>query len=193
MEGSNGIHVFLPSFLLIITFFTPLHRLTPHSIILYTTYTPSDCTLQRSMTSTWCRSNRQRSSPRPLKICYCRYLLHSSYPYQWDSISSSSLILSYLILSYAISGRLADSFSLSEDIASVIEWMTVPYKFNRGILHDGNLPHLASPITSIHSSSVHPLISQLRTSETPQMSLGSSIAAAAVAPIGVVTAWHQRH
>jgi hypothetical protein len=70
--------------------------------------------------------------------------------------------------------------------------MTVPYKFNRGIIHDGNLPHLASPITSIHSSSVHPLISQLRTSETPQMSLGSSIPAAASVPlIGVVTTGHQ--
>jgi hypothetical protein len=117
-------------------------------------------------------------------VSFCFILFHYfTLPY---------LTLPYLTLPYLIPGRLADSSSLSEDIASGIEWMTVPYKFNRGIIHDGNLPHLASPITSIHSSSVHPLISQLRTSETPQMSLGSSIPAAAAVPHnGVVTTGHQ--
>ena len=69
----------------------------------------------------------------------------------------------------------------------------MPYKFNRGIIHDGNLPHLASPITSIHSSSAHPLISQLRISEHPLLHSGSGSAAAAAAasPIGDTSTGHQ--
>ena len=29
------------------------------------------------------------------------------------------------------------------------KWVTIPYAFNRGIVHNGDLPHLSSPITSI--------------------------------------------
>ena len=29
------------------------------------------------------------------------------------------------------------------------QWVTIPYSFNRGIVHRGDLPHLSAPITSI--------------------------------------------
>ena len=63
----------------------------------------------------------------------------------------------------------------------------MPYKFNRGIIHDGNLPHLATPITSIHTSSEHPLVSQLRTSEIPQTPSGTGIDAATSSSTGIVS------
>lgn len=67
----------------------------------------------------------------------------------------------------------------------------MPYKFNRGIVHDGNLPHLATPITSIHTSSEHPLVSELRTSEMPQITSGTGIDAATLSSTGIVSTGHQ--
>jgi hypothetical protein len=46
-------------------------------------------------------------------------------------------------------GRLASATALTEDIACSPDWITVPYKCNRGIIHDGDLPHMSTPITSI--------------------------------------------
>jgi hypothetical protein len=46
-------------------------------------------------------------------------------------------------------GRLASATALTEDIACSPDWITVPYKCNRGIIYDGDLPHMSTPITSI--------------------------------------------
>ncbi|KAL3823709.1 hypothetical protein ACHAXA_007280 [Cyclostephanos tholiformis] len=34
-------------------------------------------------------------------------------------------------------------------VSDVDRWVTVPYRFNRGIVHDGDLPHLSAPVESI--------------------------------------------
>jgi len=39
--------------------------------------------------------------------------------------------------------------ALEADIASSCDWQVVRYKSNRGILHDGDLPHLSTPIVSL--------------------------------------------
>src|SRR4051812_884232 len=45
-------------------------------------------------------------------------------------------------------GRLSTPERIAEDQHSP-DWLTVPYKHNRGILHDGNFPHQSTPITHI--------------------------------------------
>lgn len=46
-------------------------------------------------------------------------------------------------------GKLATEEELQKDQHST-DWITVPYKTNRGILHDGYYPHLSTPITHIN-------------------------------------------
>ena len=55
------------------------------------------------------------------------------------------------ILFYFITflGRLSTPSALQQDINNSTDWIKIPYKYNRGIIHDGDFPHLSSPITSI--------------------------------------------
>lgn len=46
------------------------------------------------------------------------------------------------------SGRLVTEDQMTIDSLSN-DWITVPYRHNRGILHDGDYPHLSTPITYI--------------------------------------------
>lgn len=48
-------------------------------------------------------------------------------------------------------GRLASKELLEEDSKSS-DWVTVEYCFNRGIMHDGDFPHLSTPVTRIPES-----------------------------------------
>ncbi len=45
-------------------------------------------------------------------------------------------------------GKLVSREELLNDLESD-EWITIPYCYNQGILHDGDLPHLSTPITFI--------------------------------------------
>lgn len=49
-------------------------------------------------------------------------------------------------------GRLASASALTEDIANSPDWITVPYKCNRGIIYDGDLPHMSTPIICIRQA-----------------------------------------
>lgn len=44
--------------------------------------------------------------------------------------------------------KLSSKEHFEEDLKSS-DWLTVPYKHNRGIFHDGDFPHFAAEITSI--------------------------------------------
>lgn len=44
---------------------------------------------------------------------------------------------------------LYDDYARENRNASSPPWITIPYKYNQGILHDGDYPHLSTPITSI--------------------------------------------
>ena len=57
----------------------------------------------------------------------------------------------YVILFYffLLVGRLSTPSALQQDINNSTDWIKIPYKYNRGIIHDGDFPHLSSPITSI--------------------------------------------
>jgi len=44
------------------------------------------------------------------------------------------------------------------------QWVTIPYSFNRGIVHRGDLPHLSAPITSISEQEYNIDGSSIRTS-----------------------------
>lgn len=46
-------------------------------------------------------------------------------------------------------GKLVSPDELMGDINSSADWICIKYKHNRGILHDGDLPHLASPVSTI--------------------------------------------
>ena len=46
-------------------------------------------------------------------------------------------------------GRLVSPSCLSKDIEESTDWIKVQYKFNRGIIHHGDMPHMSSVIQSI--------------------------------------------
>ncbi len=48
----------------------------------------------------------------------------------------------------ARSGKLASKEEQQRDLSSA-DWITARYRRNRGIVHDGNFPHLSTPITHI--------------------------------------------
>jgi len=49
---------------------------------------------------------------------------------------------------FGYKGKLASEEEMQEDLKSS-DWMRVQYKHNRGILHDGDYPHLSTPVTYI--------------------------------------------
>jgi hypothetical protein len=40
-------------------------------------------------------------------------------------------------------------------------WVTIPYSFNRGIIHTGDLPHLSAPIDSISATSTNNIVTRV--------------------------------
>jgi hypothetical protein len=50
---------------------------------------------------------------------------------------------------FGYKGKLKDPEALGADLESSCDWHTVRYKFNRSILHDGDLPHLSTPVEYI--------------------------------------------
>jgi len=50
---------------------------------------------------------------------------------------------------FGYKAKLQGSEALEEDIKTNGEWHTVKYLTNRGILHDGDLPHLSTPVASL--------------------------------------------
>ena len=53
---------------------------------------------------------------------------------------------------FGYKGRLASKEAFAEDLATGADWLTVRYKRNRGILYDGTLPHLSTPVKEIHAA-----------------------------------------
>jgi hypothetical protein len=53
-----------------------------------------------------------------------------------------------------IPGKLCSAEDFSRDLEENADWVTVKYKFNRGVLYDGSLPHLATPITYIRGDAM---------------------------------------
>ena len=53
---------------------------------------------------------------------------------------------------FGYKGRLASKEAFAEDLATGTDWLTVRYKRNRGILYDGTLPHLSTPVKEIHAA-----------------------------------------
>ena len=51
---------------------------------------------------------------------------------------------------FGYKGRLVSEEKLQEDIDHNGDWIRVGYKENRGILHDGDLPHLSTQVESIN-------------------------------------------
>ena len=47
------------------------------------------------------------------------------------------------------SGKLSNPADFKDDLNNSSDWITIPYKRNRGILHDGNYPHLSTAIEYI--------------------------------------------
>lgn len=47
------------------------------------------------------------------------------------------------------SGKLCNPEDFKDDLNNNSDWITIPYKRNRGILHDGNYPHLSTAIEYI--------------------------------------------
>ena len=47
------------------------------------------------------------------------------------------------------SGKLSNPADFKDDLNNNSDWITIPYKRNRGILHDGNYPHLSTAIEYI--------------------------------------------
>jgi hypothetical protein len=47
------------------------------------------------------------------------------------------------------SGKLSNPEDFKDDLNNNSDWITIPYKRNRGILHDGNYPHLSTAIEYI--------------------------------------------
>jgi hypothetical protein len=50
------------------------------------------------------------------------------------------------------------------------QWITIPYEFNRGIVHSGNLPHLSAPVEFIRDDK-----KDLQSHQTPAESLPSRV------------------
>jgi len=50
---------------------------------------------------------------------------------------------------FGYKAKLMGTQALEADLASSCDWHTVRYKTNRGILHDGDLPHLSTPVVSL--------------------------------------------
>jgi hypothetical protein len=48
----------------------------------------------------------------------------------------------------SFSGKLASKEDQQRDLSSA-DWITARYRRNRGVVHDGNFPHLSTPITHI--------------------------------------------
>jgi len=53
---------------------------------------------------------------------------------------------------FGYKGRLASKEAFAEDLATGTDWLTVRYKRNRGILYDGTLPHLSTPVKEIYAA-----------------------------------------
>lgn len=49
---------------------------------------------------------------------------------------------------FGYKGKLASAEDWEKDIVSS-DWTTIRYKYNRGILHDGDLPHYSTPVTKL--------------------------------------------
>ena len=52
---------------------------------------------------------------------------------------------------FGYKAKLATDEALKTDLNSS-DWITIKYRENRGIIHDGDLPHLSTPVKYIHSS-----------------------------------------
>lgn len=50
---------------------------------------------------------------------------------------------------FGYKAKLQDPQALQADMQSSPDWHTIRYKFNRGILHDGDLPHLSTPVHAL--------------------------------------------
>jgi hypothetical protein len=50
-------------------------------------------------------------------------------------------------------GKLRSAEEFARDVEENPDWVRVKYKFNRGTLYSGSLPHMATPITFLRGSS----------------------------------------
>jgi hypothetical protein len=55
-------------------------------------------------------------------------------------------------------GKLKGEGALAADIATNTDWMTIPYKCNRGIIFDGDMPHSSAPVQSIADDGMYRVI-----------------------------------
>ena len=53
---------------------------------------------------------------------------------------------------FGYKGRLRPKEEFEADLQQGADWVTVKYKFNRGIFYDGTLPHMSTPVQSIRAS-----------------------------------------
>lgn len=51
----------------------------------------------------------------------------------------------------SISGRRVTADEFTNDLQTNSDWIQFDYRYNRGVVFDGDLPHLASKVTSISS------------------------------------------
>ena len=63
----------------------------------------------------------------------------------WDDCVQ---LLCLLLFIFSLTGKLASKEYQESDRTSA-DWISARYKQNRGIVHDGNFPHLSTPITHI--------------------------------------------
>jgi hypothetical protein len=53
-------------------------------------------------------------------------------------------------MNYIFKGKLKGEEALMQDLSTNPDWMTIPYRCNRGLIFDGDFPHASAPVVAIN-------------------------------------------